>query len=262
VLGQVGLDRARGDGVDGDAGRRQLYGHGSGQMHEAGLARAIGGAAFVAALARDRADVDDAAAALARHRAGGMLPEQEGARQVDPHHSLPLLDRDLQERPVEPDARIGDEAVDAPERVERCLGRALAIGRDGNIGDNGAACPPAARICATALVAPSASRSATVTAAPSRVAAVAMSRLMPRPAPFTSKTSSLRRSAVTSKLPDSAVEVTNRLLVEVDPDRLLLCELLKAGQALLAPDAAQFDTAKGDRDLGLPEGVDPDGARP
>ena len=79
--------------------------------------------------------VDDRAAARAQVRMHGFRTE-ERALQIDRHHPVPLLDRDLKEwlaleRGVEPG--IVDEGIDAPKRLRGAPGHGQTGGFVGDI---------------------------------------------------------------------------------------------------------------------------------
>ena len=108
----VGVDIARGDGVDGDAETRAFLRQRLGEAVDAALRRGIIDLAILARLPVDRTDVDDPAPAAFLHARKGRLGEIETAAQIGPHHGVPVFVAHLQQRAVAGDAGIVDDDVD------------------------------------------------------------------------------------------------------------------------------------------------------
>jgi hypothetical protein len=103
-------------GVHAHARRRELRRERLGEADHGELARAVGRAAGVAALARHRRDVHDAPARLEQRRDRGAR-HQEDALHVDREHAVPARLVELDERLEVHHARVVHEHVDAPEGV-------------------------------------------------------------------------------------------------------------------------------------------------
>ena len=125
------------------------------------------------------------------------MRDVEAAEEMDPDHRLEVGDAHLVEDAVAQDAGVVDDAVDAPEGVERGRDDALGPGGLGDAVGLATALPPALLISshdrlggAASLPSPSAlpPRSLTTTLPPSAAASSAISRPMPRPAPVTTTT--------------------------------------------------------------------------
>jgi hypothetical protein len=74
-----------------------------------------------AALAGERGDVDDLAAAVLDHLAGAGLRHEKGTGQVDRDRPVPLLGRDVEEWSVPADPGIVHEDVDPSVTVDNGL---------------------------------------------------------------------------------------------------------------------------------------------
>ncbi len=138
-LGHLSEDRrvdcSRRHAVDAHAGARKLLRERLGKGDHSGLARAVGACIGIAFLARDRCDVDDAAVVALAHAGCDQLRADEGAREVDPQHSLPVLERIIPGAGVRTgDAGIVHEDVDAGEFLLRGFERHLRGCRIGDIG--------------------------------------------------------------------------------------------------------------------------------
>src|SRR6202023_615588 len=79
---------------------------------------------WVALLAGDRGDVDDAAVFPGEHRRHDRLAADEGAVEIDAQHLAPLIEIGLPYRLVDAgDAGIVDENIDLAERLQRGISR-------------------------------------------------------------------------------------------------------------------------------------------
>ena len=116
------------DAVDRDVVAGKLLAERLGQRDDAGLRRRIGGGVRIALLAGDRGDVDDAAVVLRDHQRHHGAAAQERPVEIDAHHLRPCLRRIFGDRHVGPgDAGVVDQDVDAAERRDRGVARALDV---------------------------------------------------------------------------------------------------------------------------------------
>src|SRR5204863_8658289 len=102
----------------------QLHRHHPAHGDEPAFGGAVGGAAQVAAQPRDRADVDDAPAALS-HLPSGRLTHQEDTAQIDREDAVEELERGIEEWLVGADARAIHEHIDAPEPREHGIDQSV-----------------------------------------------------------------------------------------------------------------------------------------
>ena len=120
---------ARAQRIDPDIVARQLERHHPRELHEGGLARAVGRQARDGPHRPHGRDVDDAPALALHHGPRRRLRAERRAAEIDVEHSVPIARLDIQERPVLPrDAGIVDEHVDPPEGPEGALHHALDVG--------------------------------------------------------------------------------------------------------------------------------------
>src|SRR3954453_11827453 len=81
---------------------------------------------WVAFLAGDRGDVDDASVVLLDHRRHDRLAADEGSVEIDAQHFAPFLDIGFPHRLVDAgNSGVVDENVDLAERLERSVPRLL-----------------------------------------------------------------------------------------------------------------------------------------
>ena len=110
-----GIDRTGRDRVDADVQRSKLGRLLLGQVREAGLAGAVGGAQRRGAQARDRGDVDDGAAAAVAHQRRRGLRAQKRSGEIDRQHARPVFVGHLEDRLEDGDAGIVDQRVEPAE---------------------------------------------------------------------------------------------------------------------------------------------------
>ena len=112
VAVQLGLHVAGGERVDANPVARQLERHRPGQMHHPGLRCAVRRNGASDALAGDRGDVDDSAAALGGDQAArAFLRHQPGALQVGVEDAVPVGLGLLEQRPRHRHAGVVDDHV-------------------------------------------------------------------------------------------------------------------------------------------------------
>ena len=159
------------------------------QTNQARLARGVVRLPGVADQSDDRADVDDAAAALLDHRAHQRLGEVEGAFQVRVQDRVPIVDRHAHAESIARHAGVVHQNVDASEVLQDLRARLLDRGMIGDIdrigfrGIGATALISSAVFCAFASV-----RLTDATRAPSFARRTAMACPIPRPAPVTTAT--------------------------------------------------------------------------
>src|SRR5712691_46837 len=127
-LGHAGLDQARTDRVDADAGAGERIGRGLHQRDDAGLARRIRMAAGARLQARDGGGADDRAGLLLDHVRHDMFHRQEWPDQVDPQDLLPMLHSLLGDR----HQSAGDAGI-GPDRVDFAIGRERLVDEADNV---------------------------------------------------------------------------------------------------------------------------------
>lgn len=140
--GHVGGDDARADLEHADAVFGQPVGEQGGHHAQAGFADAVFAADRRTGEGGNRADIDDAAAAvrmfglLADHPAGDLLGEKVGALEVDLHHPLETLFGGFQEIDAVQggDAGVVDQEIAAAKAVFHGLDHPPAVGRDADVG--------------------------------------------------------------------------------------------------------------------------------
>ena len=132
-LHHVGVDHARGDAVDADAGRGELRREGARQADDrvlgGGIARLAGGAVA----APDRGDVHDAARVRVQHRPDHGLRAVEAAVHVHIEDAPPGLLPDVLELLLFGDARVVDEQAHGPELALDMAHHALDRGAVGDV---------------------------------------------------------------------------------------------------------------------------------
>src|ERR1700733_28340 len=111
-----GQDVSGGDGVDSYFGR-EFEGHGFGEFDDCGFGGVVVGVKRVADDAVGGGGLEDDAAALLDHVAGGGLGDVENAGQVDGDYFVPFIGRDVEEIVADADAGVVDEDVDSAHRV-------------------------------------------------------------------------------------------------------------------------------------------------
>ena len=125
VVGHLGLDEPRRDGVGGDAELAELDGECLGEALEPGLGCGVVGLAAVAERGGAR-QVDDATPARLGHVALHGARHEEGTAQVDAHHRVPVDGGHLEEQVVADDAGV----VDQDGRLAQLGGDSLDRGLD------------------------------------------------------------------------------------------------------------------------------------
>ena len=113
--GQLGLEVARAQAVDGDAVRPEVDRHALGQHLHRTLAGRVGRDAGAAQLALHRADVDDAAAPARHHALRHRLADDEHAVDIGAHQLLPVGEREFVEGRAALQAGVVDEHVDGAD---------------------------------------------------------------------------------------------------------------------------------------------------
>ena len=113
------------DGVDVDAERRELVGHGAGQAEQTALRGGVRGHANAALERQHRRDVDDPSATLPLHdRACKLAAEREYGAEVHLDHGVPILIAVVEDRRAADDPGVVDEDVRAAEAfddgIENC----------------------------------------------------------------------------------------------------------------------------------------------
>ena len=119
AAGEGSIDPARQDGVDLDIILRPGGRHGLGHLHDAALARGVGGGEGRAEDRHHRADIDDLAQAALLHLRIGGVTADEGAGEIAVQHRMPL--RDGIELGLLADAHAGivDQDVEPAIRLHR-----------------------------------------------------------------------------------------------------------------------------------------------
>ena len=102
------------------------------QQLETGLGGTVGRAPDAAPLSGERDDVDDLAALLLHHPARGGLGAQKTAGEVNPNDALPFFEWEIDEAPVDAEARVVHENVHAPELAHARVNELLAAAGSAN----------------------------------------------------------------------------------------------------------------------------------
>ena len=119
---RLGRQRLSGsDAVDAQAEVPELVRERARQRHDGGLRRVVGRLGRLALEDVGRGDRHDRAAAVRAHVAGGRLRREERALDVDRERALEERLVDLEDRALGHHARVVDEHVQAPERLDRVL---------------------------------------------------------------------------------------------------------------------------------------------
>jgi hypothetical protein len=87
----------------------------------------------IAALSRNRADLNDATPSVFDHVAGGGLSRQERAREIYAKHALPIFEARIQRQLVQGNARIVDGNVDVAEPPNGFRDLSVALTGIGNV---------------------------------------------------------------------------------------------------------------------------------
>ncbi len=136
--GHAGFNQARTDGIDANAGARELVCHRLHHTDNAGFAGAVGNAARTGAQARHRCRADDRTALLLGHLHRCILGQKKRADQIDLEYFSPALNGFLKEgHEAAADAGIRIAHIEAAEFFERCGHRAGDILLRGGILDQG-----------------------------------------------------------------------------------------------------------------------------
>ena len=115
--GHLGLDEARGHGVDRDVPARNFAGERLGEPDQPGLRRRVVGLPRVADHPRDAGDVDDAAESLAEHGPERGAADVERGGQIDCDHRVPVVIAEAHRQVVPVDPRIVHHDVEPTERL-------------------------------------------------------------------------------------------------------------------------------------------------
>jgi hypothetical protein len=108
--------------------------------------------ADVADLAGDAGDVDDASAAAVEHVDDGGFAHVEGAGEVDAQDFVPVVDAHFPDGPVDGDAGVVDEDVEAAVLLDDLLDDALAVVGVADVALMQVRVPPSASIGLAQLV--------------------------------------------------------------------------------------------------------------
>ncbi|CAH2604874.1 protein of unknown function [Rhodovastum atsumiense] len=108
----VGVNIARGNGIDGDVVARAFLRQRLGEAVDAGFRRGVVDLAVLPRLAVHRADIDDATELAGAHAVPGQLGQVEAGAEIGVDHRVPGVARELVHGGVTGDAGIVDQDLD------------------------------------------------------------------------------------------------------------------------------------------------------
>ena len=135
------VDGAGTDAVDPDAISGMVDGQAAGEVDDGSLAGAVDDVAGVAGEPRDGRRRHDRPAAALDHRRDGVVGTEEHRANVDRHHEVPILLRQLDGGTGTDRAGVVEQRVEAAERLDRRGDHPLGVGCVGDIGDAGGGDP-------------------------------------------------------------------------------------------------------------------------